>query len=55
MFAATSPTSCLSMPETPNFVGPSTVNVMPSGASKTTGCEKPIWNSSCVGPLDSTR
>src|SRR4029453_9410867 len=41
MFAATSPTSCLSMPATVNCVGRSTVNVMPSGADTLTGCEKP--------------
>jgi hypothetical protein len=34
MLAATSPTSCLSMPTTPSRVWPSTVKVMPSGASK---------------------
>src|SRR3546814_7037371 len=34
MLAATSPTSCLSIPATPSFVGPSTAKVMPSGASK---------------------
>ena len=37
MLAATSPTSCLSMPWTPSLVGPSTVKVMPSGASNVTG------------------
>src|SRR5689334_9055868 len=55
MLAAVSPTSCLSMPWTPSFVGPSTAKVMPSGASKMIGWEYPSWNSSWVGPLDRTR
>src|SRR4029453_10022944 len=48
MFAATSPTCCLSIPLTWNRVGRSTVNVMPSGAVTTTGCEKPSANSRSV-------
>src|SRR4051794_12647310 len=55
MFAATSPTSCLSMPWTPSLVGPSTVKVIPSGASKVIGWEYPSWNSSWVGPFERTR
>src|SRR5215469_14804092 len=54
MFAATSPTCCLSMPSTLNTVGRSTENLMPSGAVTNTGCEKPRANSrSC--PLACTR
>ena len=45
MFAATSPTCCLSIPATWNRVGRSTVNVMPAGALTTTGCENPSANS----------
>src|SRR3954470_3358996 len=37
MFAATSPTCCLSMPITEKRVGASTLNVMPSGAVTATG------------------
>src|SRR3954453_6620860 len=55
MFAATSPTSCLSIPWTPSRVGPSTVKVMPSGALKVIEWEYPSWNSSWVGPFDRTR
>src|SRR5699024_6091551 len=45
MLAATSPTCCLSMPETENLVGDSTANVMPSGADTVTGWENPSANS----------
>src|SRR6185503_3981526 len=54
MFAATSPTCCLSIPATWNRVGRSTVKVMPSGAVTTTGCEKPSANSRSV-PFCCTR
>src|SRR5690606_20638373 len=54
MLAATSPTCCLSMPETENLVGDSTVKVMPSGAVTVTGWEKPSANSR-FEPLASTR
>src|SRR5690606_1167990 len=37
MFAATSPTFCLSMPSTTSWVGFSTLNVMPSGGSTVIG------------------
>ena len=37
MFAATSPTCCLSMPSTVNLVGDSTLKEMPSGASTRIG------------------
>src|SRR6266705_755859 len=37
MFAATSPTCCLSMPSTTNLVGVSTRNEIPSGGRTTTG------------------
>ena len=46
MFAAVSPTSCLSMPDTENRVGASTAKVMPSGGETTTGWLKPSANSS---------
>src|SRR4029453_19015027 len=45
MFAAVSPTSCLSMPETENRGGASTANVMPAGGVTTTGWLKPSANS----------
>ena len=45
MLAATSPTCCLSMPETENRVGASTAKVMPSGALTRTGWLKPSANS----------
>src|SRR6266536_4585551 len=54
MFAATSPTFCLSMPSTENRVGFSTRDVIPSGADTRTGCEKPRANSSSL-PLACTR
>ena len=41
MFAAISPTCCLSMPRTTIAVGVGTSNSMPSGAGTRTGCEKP--------------
>jgi hypothetical protein len=37
MLAATSPTSCLSMPWTENFVGVSTAKVIPLGGSTVMG------------------
>ena len=39
MFAATSPTACLSMPLTVSLLLPSTVNEMPEGGSTVMGCE----------------
>src|SRR6478735_1002834 len=45
MFAATSPTCCLSMPCTEKRVGASTTKVMPSGGLTTTGWLKPSANS----------
>ena len=50
MFAATSPTRCLSTPSTENLVGVSTLKVMPSGAVTLTGWLYPRANSSSVGP-----
>src|SRR2546426_1376626 len=41
IFAATSPTTSLSTPETLSFCGVSTVNVMPAGGSISIGCENP--------------
>jgi hypothetical protein len=41
IFAATSPTASLSMPETWSFCGVSTVNVTPAGGSISIGCENP--------------
>src|SRR2546423_6793951 len=41
IFAATSPTASLSMPETLSFWGVSTVNVTPAGGSISIGCENP--------------
>ena len=55
MFAATSPTCCLSMPATVSFVGDSTVKLMPDGAWKGTEWLKPRLSSISVGPLDRTR
>ncbi len=46
MFAAASPTACLSMPLTVTRLLPSTENVIPAGGSTSTGCEKPRANSS---------
>src|SRR5262249_10840046 len=54
VFAAPPPTFCLSMPSTENRVGVSTLNAMPSGASTTTGCEKPRANSRLL-PRAATR
>src|SRR5215212_4767398 len=55
MFAATSPTRCLSIPTTEKRVGVSTLKVMPSGAITLTGWLYPSANSSSVGPLETTR
>ena len=41
MFAATCPTNCLSIPSTEILVFPSTLKVIPSTASISTGCEYP--------------
>src|SRR5215471_3862409 len=54
MFAATSPTCCLSMPSTTNLVGVSTRNAMPSGGLTTTGWLNPSANSRSL-PLAWTR
>src|SRR5439155_27134214 len=54
MFAATSPTCCLSMPSTLNRVGRSTLNLMPGGGVTRTGCENPSANSRSL-PLAVTR
>ena len=54
MSAATWPTSCLSIPETTICVGAGTSNVMPSGGSMMTGCEKPAAISSSL-PLSCAR
>src|SRR5579875_1305274 len=44
MFAATSPTCCLSIPSTVNLVGDSTWNVIPSGGLTGTGWLYPVAN-----------
>ena len=54
MFAAASPTACFEMPLTVSLLLPSTVSVMPAGASTRTGCEKPRANSTAV-PFCATR
>jgi len=54
MFAATSPTCSLEIPETVIFRLPSTVKVMPSGGSTVTVWEKPR-ESSMPWPLAATR
>ena len=41
MFAATCPTNCLSIPSTVILVFPSTLKVIPSTGSISTGCEYP--------------
>src|SRR6185312_7442612 len=54
MFAAVSPTNCLSMPDTENRVGASTAKVTPAGGSTTTGWLKPSANSR-FAPRSATR